>query len=67
MHEPTDKPLKLALTVVIQRPLREAEMEQLGWNGCDLTGFFTTAARSGSRSRSTDEQGPVAASSRQAL
>jgi hypothetical protein len=29
MPGPTDKPLKLALTVLIQRSLTEAEMEQL--------------------------------------
>jgi hypothetical protein len=40
MSETKDKPLKLALTVLIQRPLREAEMEQLRQNGRDLTGLL---------------------------
>ena len=40
MPKPTDKPLKLALTVLIQRPLTEAEMEQLRQNGGDLTGLL---------------------------
>jgi hypothetical protein len=40
MPETTNKPLKLALTVLIQRPLTEAEMEQLRQNGRDLTGLL---------------------------
>ena len=34
------KPVKLALTVTIQRPLTEGEMEQLRQNGGDLTGLL---------------------------
>jgi hypothetical protein len=40
MLETTNKPLKLGLTVLIQRPLTEAEMEQLRRNGRDLTGLL---------------------------
>jgi hypothetical protein len=34
------KPVKLMLTVRIQRPLTEGEMEQLRQNGGDLTGLL---------------------------
>jgi hypothetical protein len=34
------KPVKLMLTVTIQRPLTEVEMEQLRQNGGDLTGLL---------------------------